>query len=277
MPTVKVRDARIHYHGYGTGEPLLLITGFSGDLYNWKKTIPLLEKDHKVITMDNRGSGATECPSTPFSMETLADDAAGLLDALGIAKSHVLGWSMGGNIAQEVALRHPEKVGALVLMSTYMKEPDRSRFAIDAMIHCVREGASMETFQTMMQTWCSTEQFFRGKVSVCELGSECDINVLDGFTRQKSALDNYDSHDKVHLISMPTLVVHGEEDIMVPLGFGEDLAARIQHSQFEVIGGAGHFLPPSKYAPLVLDFLAKHPLGYGVSGYSPVQAASGHS
>jgi pimeloyl-ACP methyl ester carboxylesterase len=260
MPTIKVRDARIHYHTYGNGEPLLLITGFSGDLYNWKKTIPLMDRDYNIIIFDNRGSGHTECPSSPFSMADLADDAVGLLDALGIAKSHVLGWSMGGNIAQEVALRHPDKVGSLVLMSTYMKEPDRSRFAIDAMIHSVREGASMETFQTMMQTWCSTEMFFRGKQSACELGSECDINVLDGFTRQKKALDDYDSHDRVHQIRMPTLVVHGDEDIMVPISFGEELVAMIPHSQFEIIKGAGHFLPPSKYAPLVLDFLAKHPL-----------------
>jgi pimeloyl-ACP methyl ester carboxylesterase len=270
MPTIKVRDARIHYHVYGEGEPLLMIAGLCGDLYNWKKALPHLEKDHKVIVFDNRGSGHTEAPDAPFSMADMGDDAAGLLDALGVARAHVLGWSMGGNVAQEVVLRHPEKVGALVLMSTYMREPDRSRFAIDAMINAVREGACMDTFQTMMQTWCSTEMFFRGKRSVCELGKGCDINVLDGFTRQKRALDAFDSHERVHTIGVPTLVVHGEEDIMVPMHFGEDLASRIAHCQFEVIEGAGHFLPPSGYAPLVLDFLAKHPINEWSEGEAAV-------
>ncbi len=260
MPKIEVGDATIHYHLHGQGEPLMLITGFSGDQYNWKKAIPLLDKDYEVITFDNRGSGFTEAPHTPFTMKTMADDAAGLLDALDIDRAHVLGWSMGGNVAQELTMEHPQKVGTLILMSTYIREPDRSRFAIDAMIHAVKEGASMDTFQTMMQTWCSTEHFFKGKLSVCEIGKGCDINVLDGFTRQKTALDAFDSRGRLHRIAVPTLVVHGDEDIMVPIHFGEELAAGIANSQFEVVERAGHFLPPSGYIPLVLDFLAKHPL-----------------
>jgi len=260
MPKIRVGDAVIHYHVQGEGEPLLLITGFSGDLYNWKKAIPLLSPSYKVIIFDNRGSGHTEAPDTEFTMAQMADDAAGLLDALDIDRAHVLGWSMGGNVAQELVFRRPEKVASLILMSTYTYEPNRARFAIDAMIHSVREGASMDTFQTMMQTWCSTEAFFRGKVSVCELGEDCDINVLNGFSRQKRALDAFDSREKLHLITMPTLVVHGEEDIMVPLYFGQKLAAGIAGAEFEVIPGAGHFLPPKGYVPLVMDFLAKHPM-----------------
>ena len=128
------------------------------------------------------------------------------------------------------------------------------------MINTVREGASMETFLTMMQAWCSTEQFFQGKQSVCEVGKGCDIRVLDGFTRQKMALDAFDSRDRLHRIKVPTLVVHGDEDIMVPIHFGKELAAGITNSEFEVVKRAGHFLPPSGYVPLVLDFLAKHPL-----------------
>ncbi len=260
MPKIKVGDAVIHYHEQGAGEPLLLITGFYGDLYNWKKATPMLASSYRVITFDNRGSGLTEAPSSEFTMAQMADDTAGLLDALGIERAHVLGWSMGGNVAQELVFRHPEKVADLVLMSTYTYEPNRARFAIDAMIHAVREGASMSTFQTMMQTWCSTESFFRGKVSVCELGEGCDISVLNGLARQKKALDAFDSRERLHLITMPTLVVHGDEDIMVPIAFGQKLAAGIANSEFEVIPGAGHFLPPSGYVPLVLDFLAKHPM-----------------
>jgi pimeloyl-ACP methyl ester carboxylesterase len=112
----------------------------------------------------------------------------------------------------------------------------------------------------MMQAWCSTEAFFRGKVLACELGEGCDIHVLNGFARQKKALDDFESRDRLHLIKVPTLIVHGDEDIMVPIAFGYKLSAGIAGSEFEVVEGAGHFLPPSGYAPVVLDFLAKHPL-----------------
>lgn len=260
MPKVKVRSADIHYHVHGEGEPLLLITGFSGDLYNWKKAIPLLEKRYQVIAFDNRGSGLTEDDGTPFTMDDLADDAAGLLDTLGIEKSHVVGWSMGGNVAQLVAMRHPRRVGGLVLMSTYTKEPDRSRFAIDAMVHSVREGASMETFLQMMNAWCSTEGYYRGKESMCLNSNGCDPRILDGYARQKKALDAFTSKERLRDIRAPTLVIHGIEDIMVPLYFGEEVAASIPGAKFVTIPAAGHFLPPSGYAPAILRFLANHPL-----------------
>jgi len=267
MPTVKVRDARIHYHVYGEGEPLLMIAGLCGDLYNWKKALPHLEKDHKVIVFDNRGSGHTEAPDAPFSMEDMGDDAAALLDALGVARAHVLGWSMGGNVAQMVALRHPDKVGALVLMSTYMKEPDRSRFAIDAMMHSVREGGSLETFNMMMQAWCSTDAFYRGRTaSWSGLQDDCK-QAIEGFARQKKALDDFDSRELVGEMMMPTLVVHGTEDIMVPPRYGEDLYRSINDAELLWIEGAGHFLPPSGWTGPVLEFLSKHPLEeWGPSG-----------
>lgn len=259
MPKVKVRGADFHYHVHGDGEPLLLITGFSGDLYNWKKAIPLLERRHRVIAFDNRGSGLTEDDGAEFTVEDMADDAAGLIEALGIEKAHVVGWSMGGNVAQELAMRHPRRVGGLVLMSTYTKEPDRSRIAIDAMVHSVREGASMETFLQMMNAWCSTEGYFRGRES-CLNGNGCDPRILDGYARQKKALDAFTSKGRLHLIEAPTLVVHGLEDIMVPLYFGEEVAAGISRAEFVTVPAAGHFLPPSGYAPAILEFLAKHPL-----------------
>ena len=93
LPKIKARDANIHYHVQGEGEPLLLITGFSGDLYNWKKAIPLLDDSYKVITFDNRGSGHTEAPDAPFTIETMADDAAALLDLLRRELPTVTDWA----------------------------------------------------------------------------------------------------------------------------------------------------------------------------------------
>ena len=203
MPKIKIGDAGIHYQVHGRGEPILLIPGLASDLSTWKKAVPHLEKHHKVIAFDNRGSGLTDAPKLAFTMATLRDDAVGLLDALEIEKAHVIGWSMGGNVAQEIALRRPERLGALVLMSTFMKEPDRSRVALDAMIRSVLEGASLATFMTMMQTWCSTQAAFEGKSAAPSVEVNMDpspIRVIEGFARQKQALDSFDTRNRANEI-----------------------------------------------------------------------------
>ena len=261
MPKLTIADTQIHYHVHGEGEPLLLIAGLASDLYTWKKALPKLERHHKVILFDNRGSGLTETSAAAFSVATLSDDAAALLQALDIKKAHVVGWSMGGNVAQELALRHPDKVRTLVLMSTFMKEPDRSRFALDVMIHSVREGASLETFMMMMQAWCSTNPAFADKHAswTKEVGRDHLLSI-EGFARQKHALDGFDTRARARQIALPTLVVHGSDDIMVPIELGQDLAAQIRGSRLHRVAGAGHFLPASEWTGPVLDFIAQHPL-----------------
>jgi 3-oxoadipate enol-lactonase len=264
MPHINVGDTKVHYEVHGSGEPLLLITGLCGDLTSWKKALPLLDKEFQVITIDNRGAGQTEHPGRPFTMEDLADDASGLLTGLGFKKAHVLGASMGGNVAQELTLRHPDQISTLTLMSTYMRRPERSSVGIDAMINTVREGASIETFLTMMQAWCLTNAAFRGRENVSpndKRGArERDLSLVDGFARQKLALDRFDSHERVSAIKVPTLVIHGNEDIMVPYRFGEELASRIVGSKLVLLDGCGHMIAPDRYHKILLDFLREHPL-----------------
>jgi 3-oxoadipate enol-lactonase len=262
MPHAKVGDTKVHYEVHGSGEPLLLITGLCGDLTSWKRALPLLEKEYEVITIDNRGAGKTEHPGLPFTMKDLADDASGLLNGLEIKKAHILGASMGGNVAQELTLRHPEQVATLTLMSTYMRRPERSSVGIDAMINTVKEGSSIETFLTMMQAWCLTNAAFRGRENVAQNDKrgarERDLDLVDGFARQKAALDNFDSRERVSAIKAPTLVVHGNEDIMVPPRFGEELASRIGGARLVLLDGCGHMIAPDRYSPVLLEFLRKN-------------------
>jgi len=258
MPYLKVGDARIHYHISGEGEPLVLIPGLCGDLYNWKKLVPLLDKRHRVIMLDNRGAGLTESEGL-FTMEDLADDVAGAMDMLDIPRYHVLGWSMGGNVAQEVALRHPEEVASLVLMSTYTRRPERSSYAIDAMLRAAQEGAALDTFLQMMNTWCLTQAYYAGrklpKAKPCPADA---ARIVEGFCRQKAALDGFDSTSRLHLITCPTLVIHGDEDIMVPPHMGEELARGIKGAELVFVKGAGHIIPPKGCAKAILDHLARN-------------------
>ncbi len=260
MPKIQVGHALIHYHRTGQGEPLLLIQGLGGDLHNWKNALPPLQERHRVIAFDNRGVGLTEAPGGSFTMETMADDAAGLLEALDIPAAHVVGWSMGGNVAQELALRHPGRVATLVLMSSYARPPARSRFALDAMIRGLREGASPGTAMMMMRAWCSTEAAFVDetvpRVPVVSKGP----HGVEGFAHQKKALDGFDSRKRLKGLRVPTLVIHGSDDIMVPPDFATELAASIAGARLHWIKAAGHFLPPKGWVEPVLAFIAKYPI-----------------
>ena len=261
MTKIKVGQALIHYQCKGEGEPLLLIQGLGGDLHNWKSAPVPLQDRHRVIAFDNRGAGLTEAPDASFTMETMADDAAGLLDALDIPRAHILGWSMGGNVAQEISLRHPDRVATLVLMSTYTRAPARSRFALDTMIRGLREGASPATAMMMMRAWCSTEAAFAADPAPRAPAVSKGPNGVEGFARQKKALDGFDSRKRLKGLHVPTLVIHGTDDIMVPPEFAHELAGSIAGAHLHWIKGAGHFLPPEGWVSPVLDFLAKHPLG----------------
>ena len=121
MPKAKINDVEMYYEVHGEGIPLAMISGYSGNIDDWDHLVPVvgtLSKHFKVITLDNRGTGRSSKPEGPYSIKTMADDVAVLLDYLEIEKTHVLGSSMGGMIAQELALRHKDKVDALVLVCT---------------------------------------------------------------------------------------------------------------------------------------------------------------
>src|SRR5439155_245441 len=123
MATATVDSIELYYEEHGRGDPLLLIMGLAADSTAWMFQVPDFAERYRTITFDNRGVGRSSKPPGPYTIHQMADDAAGLLDALRIARAHVLGVSMGGMIAQELALRHPERVRGLVLACTY-PEPD---------------------------------------------------------------------------------------------------------------------------------------------------------
>jgi pimeloyl-ACP methyl ester carboxylesterase len=263
MPKVEIGDARINFEVHGEGEPLVLITGLGGEVAFWKKYVPLLSRTHQVVVFDNRGAGETEYPPELFTMSTLADDVAGLMRHLGHDRYHVLGWSMGGNVAQRVAMDHPSEVGALVLMSTYTRRPERSSFAIDTMIRTVDEGATFDSLMELMQSWCLPEDYFRKLALAKPAQRRCNGNgkrAAEGFKAQKLALDLFDSHEHLDKITAPTLIIHGDEDIMVAPHFARELAEHIDGSELTWVPGAGHIIPADRCCSQVLRFLKAHPL-----------------
>ena len=260
MPKVTLGNIKMNYESAGNGEPIVLITGLGGDVSFWNSMVPLLSDKFRVITLDNRGSGKTECPDEPFDMRILGDDIIRLLDSLSIKKAHILGWSMGGNIAQEIALGYPERVASLILVSTYLRRPSRSSYMMNIMVESVRSGGNIEYLFKTMQALCMTEESFR---KMEERGSyppaRIDIS-LEQFAYQMAAVDGFDIRGKAKNIRVPTRIIHGKADIMVPPRMGEELAAEIDGADVVLIDGCGHTMPPKEYAWAVSEHLLKHPI-----------------
>ncbi|TET86915.1 MAG: alpha/beta fold hydrolase, partial [Desulfobacteraceae bacterium] len=115
MPKIKVQDIDLYYEIHGEGYPMVLIRGLGSNADHWYTQTPVFSSRYRVVSFDNRGIGRSDKPNEPYTISMMADDTVGLMDALGILRAHILSLSMGGMIAQEIALKYPEKVESLVL------------------------------------------------------------------------------------------------------------------------------------------------------------------
>lgn len=254
MPKADLGGIRLNYRISGSGDPLVLLTGLGGTAGYWDSVVPELGKKFTVITLDNRGSGDTESKG-PFTIDDMAEDVSGLLDKLSLEGAHVLGWSMGSQIAQALAVNHPEKVYTLALVSSYLRRPERSSYLINGMLDAVRQGMPMKYFGIPMRAMGNTERYFVERKPM----DESDLPYhLDGLMRQIAAVDAYSSEDSAHRIMCPTLSIHGSEDIMVPQEFGDALADRIRDCTVIRLRGEGHNMRPSKYIESYASFAMSH-------------------
>ncbi len=229
----------------GGGEPLLMIMGLAGTHLSWGDPfLEALEGDFDCITFDNRGIGHSPAISDPFSVVDLATDAAELLDRLGLESAHVLGISMGGMIAQELALSHPDRIRTLTLGCTSAGGPGAAMLApADA--------------QMLFAAWTSGDQE-RALRTGYELNVSAEFAAdpahFDAFRKmalgapsrfptimlQAQAVAAHDTQARLAQIAAPTLVVHGTEDRMLPFANGELLAARIPGARLVAMEGVGH-------------------------------------
>ena len=252
MPTANINGQSINYRVAGEGTPVVLITGYGGDISYWDGLVPMLS-DYKVITMDNRGAGETRY-NGKFTIDDLTKDVILLMDHLSVFKAHMVGWSMGGCMAQEVSLTHPERVISLTLISAFMRRPSRSSYIMRAMIKAVREGADMETLSMLMQGMCFPESVFQKREEKKISGNRQPYTAtIDGITDQMDALDMYDSRGRISGISVPTLCIHGLSDIMVPPEIGDDISSLIKGCRSYRVAGAGHIINPTAYCETMIE------------------------
>ncbi len=265
MPYAAVNGISIYHEEQGHGEPLLLIGGLGANLREWWNILPVYSREFHVITFDNRGSGRTDKPEEAYSIAQFADDAAGLLDALGAASAFVYGPSMGGFIAQELAIRHPDRVRALVLGCT---TPGSTRSTVPdiEVVRKLEENSKLPKEQGIPAGWSLgyTQEFIdRNRDLLWEKATWCSEYAPppEAFRRQLEAALQHDTLDRLDRITAPTLVITGENDIIIPAANSRLLAERIPGAELVLLPGVGHGYALEAQAEAdraVLGFLRRH-------------------
>jgi pimeloyl-ACP methyl ester carboxylesterase len=272
MPKVQVNGIEMYYETKGAGQPLLLIAGFACDHTIWSQVVAILASEYRVVVFDNRGVGQTAAPDTPCSIRQMAEDAAGLLDAIGLSPVHVAGHSMGGLIAQELALAHPEQIQTLMLLSSCARVDERGKAIIESWGELPRL-VDPTTGARLSLPWVYTNALFATPGAIEEIIAQIVANPFppsaQGIYGQSRAISRCDTSGRLGAIDCPTLVLVGSEDILLPVPFAEQLARGIRGAELVVLGKTGHGLlieSPDAVATTLLDFLRRNGAGSRTMG-----------
>ena len=248
MPFARVNGVNIHYKVYGRGEPLVMIMGLGGPASGWIFQIRTFRKHYRVVIFDNRGVGKSSKPKEPYTIRTMADDTIGLMDHLGIDKAHVMGTSLGGMIAQELAINYPDRLNRLILVCTTADTGDINDGVINQM--GLETGASEEDLESLelkdmqkvmgaITSLAFNRRLFKMfivplfKVSLRFLG-------VKGIKGQMRAANAHSTTDRLRKITAPTLVIVGTEDRIIPYTSSEILAGSIPDAKLVKFDGGSH-------------------------------------
>lgn len=267
MPITNANGIDLYYEIHGEGEPLLLIMGLSLSSKSWFRTLPALREHYQVIIFDNRGVGLSDKPTTPYSIELMAEDARAVLDAAGIDTAHVYGISMGGMIAQRLALKYPERIRSLILGCTTSGGVNHVQPDADVsmmMLSRTSPAATPEEIAWATAPILYSQSFLENQRSLVaeDIGKRMEQPILPyAYMLQLQACLTHDTFSEIHQINVPTFVIHGDADRLVPYENGVTLANNIPNAEFLTIPGAGHIYvsEANDFVNLqLLEFLRKH-------------------
>lgn len=266
MPYLQTNSIRLYYETHGSGRPLVLIAGIGYDQWMWRKMIPGLAEHYQVIAFDNRGSGRSDSPPGPYSAQLLAADTAGLIEGLGLPRASVMGHSMGGFIAQALALGRPDLLDKLVLSATNFGGPRHIPVTPQAMAVLMdvsgdpaerfRRGLAVSTapgfgeaHPQVIQEWLD----YRTANPVQPVPYQAQLAIGLGLLPAEASFDG-----RLKDIQAPTLVLFGEYDQVVPPGNAALLAGQLPHATVRILPDAGHFFPletPAVAVAALVEFL----------------------
>jgi pimeloyl-ACP methyl ester carboxylesterase len=267
MPLASVSGRKVYYeiHGKGAGTPLVLVMGMAGSCKGWLALqVPDLAPHHRVLIYENRGVGESEDPGGPFTTADLADDLAGLLDALEIPRANVLGAFLGGMTAQQLALRHPRRVERLVLVGTYARPDAKRRLLLEKWREMAKHDLGAGVMVRERLLWTLRDETLEQSDLVEAMASSFpggDMPIgADLFTRQCDACLTHDVVDRLREIQQPTLVVCGRHDQLTPPKLHRELADEIPNAHLMTFSYGAHLVMAECAQQLneaVLHFLAE--------------------
>lgn len=245
MPLARVGEIELDYERTGSGPPLLAIMGMSGTSLHWGEPFLSAVREHfEVIAYDHRGVGVSSRVEGQLTIAQMAEDAAGLLGALELDAAHILGISMGGMVAQELALAHPDRVRTLMLGCTYcggegsvLASPEVMRPLTEAMMSGDRQRALRASWEVNVSPAMADDQEAYARFLAIAAQRAVAVPVI---MAQMQAIAGHDTNARLSQLKMPTLVIHGTADQLLPVQNGRLIASRIPGSKLEIFDGVGH-------------------------------------
>jgi len=264
MPTIKVNGIRMYYEVHGQGDPLVLINGAGASIETLYWLIPIYSRDYRLVIFDNRGVGRSDKPGGLYTTRLMADDLAGLLDAIGIDSAHIHGTSMGGMVAQEFALRYPDKVRGLILAVTHCGG-SHSIVPPSADMSQLYKLSPEEAAEAMLRL-CITEEFVSERPDFFQRLLAFTIEhpfAQDSLQKHTQAVAHHNTCDRLPEIIAQTLILAGGADRVMPVDNARILERRIPNAELVIFENAGHMLVEAGEEPhrVTIDFLKRRRTG----------------
>lgn len=256
MPFTNTGSARIFYEMDGDGPTVCLLHPVGLDSGCWGAQVAALAPRFQVLRVDLRGHGRSDTPPPPYSLSDFGADVHTLLRQLCVAPAHVIGLSLGGMVAQVLALEHPADVRSLVLADTNSALPPEARRAMVERGEAARRGGMSSVLDSTLTRWFTPG--FMGSAIVAETCKRLLADNVEGWAAAWRAISELDTEPRLPEIRVPTLVIIGENDLSVPVSRARAMADRIPGAAFHVVPGAPHMAPlecPDLFNPPVLEFL----------------------
>jgi pimeloyl-ACP methyl ester carboxylesterase len=243
MPKIYVNNRNLFYHASGHGDPLVFLAGLGGDHRSFSVTVRYFSDRFQCLALDARDAGQSDRAQTAYTTADMADDVAAWLDALKLSRAHVVGHSLGGLTAQQLALKHPEKVRSLVLVSSHAGANVWRRAVIDSWV-IMRARTELAEFTRITMPWLVAPRFYEHNDQVEGLIRFAERNEWeqppDAFARQAKAAAEHDLRGRLEPIRAPTLVISGALDLLNPPRIARALAEEIPAAELVLLPEAGH-------------------------------------
>ena len=256
---------KIAWERQGSGPPLLLIHGLGYARWGWEPVLPGLAERFEVVLFDNRGIGESDAPPGPYTVAEMAGDAVQVLDEAGVERAHVVGTSLGGMIAQELALAYPDRVDRLVLACTTPGGP-KAHPMPQVTVALMAEAATLEPAVAL-------RRFVENALAPATVAARPDLvegimahrlataQAPAAWAAQAAAGATFDAYDRLGSLAPPTLVLHGDEDVVVDPRNGDLLVSLVPEAGMERFPGTGHLFfweEPERFVSSVTAFLEDH-------------------